>query len=72
MHAFCTVWNASELCSIPEPRGKPPPGSGSGKFVTPCARMHCVNLRPLTAEDVVPPEPTDDPHASTSAQLAAA
>src|SRR6516165_1047498 len=69
-HAFRAVWNAGAVCSTPGPRGKPPPGNGSGKSVTPCARMHWVNLTPASAlvltEPVVPPARVDDPHAASA------
>jgi hypothetical protein len=72
-HAFRAVWKAGALSTSWEPRGKPPLGSGSGKSVTPCARMHCVNLMPALAlsDLVVPPVPADDPHAASAGAHAA-
>src|ERR1700676_3146313 len=48
-HAFWAVWNVGELGSMPLPEPMaipPPPELGSGKFVTPCLRMHRENLSP--------------------------
>ena len=46
-HAFCAAWNVGDRGLIPlegpKRRPMPPfePNVGSGKFVTPCERMHC-------------------------------
>jgi hypothetical protein len=47
--AFSAAWNCGECTSIGSSalRAKPPPGWGSGKFGTPCARMQELNASSL-------------------------
>ena len=42
---FCAAWNAGAAGLMPEPGANeiPPPALGSGKFDTPCERMHSAN-----------------------------
>src|SRR6185437_2689396 len=69
-HAFCAAWNAGDCGWSPDPGPIwiPPPEPGSGKFVTPCARMHFENPRAWAAlargEVPVPPDAPDPPQAA--------
>jgi hypothetical protein len=72
---LCADWNAGDRGLIPEGIWMPPPGPGSGKLGTPCARMQSANLIPaaLPLEPDEPPELPEDPHAaSITVQPAAA
>ena len=55
-------WNAGDCAPWPTRGLKPPPGSGSGKFETPWARMHSANRR--LAPPPPPPAPAPEPHAA--------
>src|SRR5579862_4376730 len=75
-HTRWAAWNAGDAGLTPEPAWiwmPPPPEPGSGKFGTPCARMHSENLRPesclLLAFEL--PEPPEPQAARSSAQASA-
>jgi hypothetical protein len=75
LQADWAALNAGENGLSPDPplNWMPPPGLGSGKFGTPCERMHCEKAtgRPLATVDV--PGLLAEPHAEmTTAQLRAA
>jgi hypothetical protein len=72
-HACWADWNTGDCGSSPD-RGVSvisPRRVGSGKFVTPCARMHRANVSPGLSVEAA--GLADDPHAlSASAQPAIA
>ena len=72
-HTRCALWNAGAAVSMLDGMfGRRPPGPGSGKLGTPCARRHrtYVSAGPVLAGAV--PAGRSDPHAPTAAAPAIA
>ncbi len=71
-HAFWADWNAGACVLIQLGTTVGPPGRGSGKFGTPCDRMHSASLTAGSLLATLLGVPVDPQAASATAQLAPA
>ncbi len=67
-HTRCAVWNAGAPVSMLDGiAGRRPPGLGSGKSGTPCARKHRTYVSASSAFVGLVPAGRADPHAALAA-----